>query len=167
MQPKKFARIGGTVMLILGLLALIPSLSSTITDDLPALRLETSYGWFLGLFAMNIINKLALIAFGILGIAAASSTTRSLPMSINFSRLVFYVMGAGAILGLIPATQTFFGYWPLFGGEVLVHAIFAGLGAYAGYSLTQKASRELRQTFPDLKAEDRKSANPDFKRKAS
>ena len=140
MHPRRYAMIGGIVMLALGLLALIPSLSQ-VTSELPPLKLETGYGLFLGIFAFNIVNKLVLIVFGIAGILSARSETRSLPASINWCRSVFFVMGAGAILGMIPSTNTFFGYWPLFGREIWAHAAFALIGAYFGYYFTSKVPK--------------------------
>ena len=50
-------------------------------------------------------------------------------------------MGLAAILGAIPATHTLFGFWPLYGADILVHGIFAILGAYYGYTLPHKASQ--------------------------
>lgn len=135
MDPRRFALIGGIVMLVFGVFALIAPGS---VDGLPALNQETSYGLFLGLFPMNVINKAALIIFGIAGIAAANAKFTSLPMSIHWSRAVLFVMGLLAIMGLIPQTNTLFGYAPLFRGEIVTHAIFALLGGYFGYALTSK-----------------------------
>jgi hypothetical protein len=140
MRPVKFAFWGGLVMLAVGLLALVPALSlSPFEAALPPLNVEASYGAFLGNFPMNIFNKGALILFGLLGVAFSYSPARSLPLSIKWSQSVFVVMGVAAVLGLISRTNTFFGYWPLFGGEVLMHGIFAALGAYFGYTLPAKA----------------------------
>lgn len=138
MAPRKYALIAGLIMLVMGVLALIPNLAGT-TEGLPVLKLEMSYGAFLGLFAMNIVNKLALIAFGAWGIAASRSS--SIMTSIKWSRAVFIVMGLGAVLGLFPATNTFYGYWPLFGAEVGLHALFSLLGAYFGYAYSSRLVR--------------------------
>jgi hypothetical protein len=135
MHPRKFAQIGGFILLTVGVIALIPALVGT-TDNLPDLKLDASYGLFLGIFPMNILTKLAMIIFGLAGIGAANAEYTSLPMSIWWSRIVFFVMGALAILGLFSSTNTLGGYWPLFGSEVAVHAVFAVLGAYFGYALT-------------------------------
>lgn len=131
MNTRKFALIGGSVMLFMGIFALAPPLS-TIPDWLPALKLELSYGLFLNLFPMNIVNKLALISFGIAGIIV-SQPKHSVQTSIYYSRTVFFVMGIAALLGLYRPLNTFFGYWPLFGAEIWSHAIFAVLGAYYGF----------------------------------
>ena len=137
MHPRMYALIGGIVMLAVGVLSLIPSLVGT-QATLPALNLDTSYGLFLNLFPMNIVNKVALILFGAAGIYASQASGRSLPMSILWSRVVFVVMGLAAIAGLFEATNTVYGYWPLFGNEVWAHGVFALLGAYFGFTLTSK-----------------------------
>ncbi len=142
MDARKFALFGGSVMLAMGLLALIPSFVGS-SYGLPLLTLDTSYGLFLGYFPMNIVNKSALIGFGVAGLIIASSDVNSVSRSISYSRAVFIVMGLGAVLGLIPQTATFFGYWPLFGAEILVHAIFALLGAYFGYAAGSRVHREM------------------------
>lgn len=137
-------------MLLIGIVSLIPGIEGSAVS-LPALTLDTSYGLFLGLFAMNIVNKVALILFGVAGIAVASMKFNSLPRSITWSRTVAIVMGIAAILGFIPQTNTFFGYWPLFGFEALAHAAFAIVGAYFGFALTHKANEEIKRD-PNLRA---------------
>ena len=138
MHPTRFAFWSGLVLFITGVLAFIPALSPG-TDSLPVLYVEDSYGVFLGLIAMNVFNKVALIFFGILGMVASSDVTNTaLPKSIFYSRLVFFTFGALAIMGLFPQTNTLFGYWPLFGGNVWFYALFAALGGYFGYALTAR-----------------------------
>lgn len=137
MHPRQFALYGGILMLLIGVVSLIPSWAGSV-ETLPELNIDTSYGLFLGLFPMNILNKIALIILGVAGIISAGSRFTSLPMSIQYSRLIFYVMGFAAILGIIPQTNTFYGYWPLFGGSIGLHAVFAVIGAYFGYALTSK-----------------------------
>jgi hypothetical protein len=128
-----FALYGGIAMLLMGFLALIPALSVVPYEGLPVLRIDYSYGMFLGFFPMNILNKIALMAFGVAGILVSREAARSYESSVLYSRAVFFVMGALAILGMFPLTNTLFGFWPLYGGEIFAHAIFAILGAYFGY----------------------------------
>ena len=139
MQPRKFALFGGIVMLALGLLAFIPQFSPISQFSLLPLDTNTAYGAFLGFIPMNVFNKMALILFGAVGILVSGFEYTSLPRSIQFSKAVFWVMGIAAILGLIPATQTLFGFWPLYGADVAVHALFAALGAYYGFAIPIKA----------------------------
>ena len=151
MYPKRFALFGGIVMLAMGLISLIPQLVGSI-EGLPVLNLDYSYGLFLGLFPMNLLNKITLITFGLAGIFSANEKFTNLPASIKFSRWTFYVMGTAAILGVIPQTNTLFGYFPLFGNEIWAHAAFAVLGAYYGFALTSR--------MPDQSKADKKFATP-------
>ena len=144
MQPRKFALIGGIVMLAMGILALIPDLYIYPQNvELPGLMVQSSYGYFLGFIPMNIFNKLGLVLFGLAGIAATRAPTTSLPKSITWSRWVCFVMAPLAILGLFPQTNTLGGYMPLFESQVWIYGIFALLGAYFGFALTTKAAREV------------------------
>ena len=131
MHIKNFALIGALIMMTMGLISFLPKMN--VTEGLPSLSINTSYGMFLDLFPMNIFNKLLLIAFGISGLSAYFTTKNTLHYSIVFSRVLFWIMGALSILGLFPQTNTLFGYWPLFGFEIIVHGIFALLGGYYGY----------------------------------
>jgi hypothetical protein len=146
MNPRRFSLYGGIVMLLLGLAALIPALSQT-SFVLPFLRINSSYGLFLGYFPMNIVNKLALLVFGIWGIAASSAPGTSLPASITFSRVVFVVMGLLCVLGFFRQTNTLYGYMPLFGNLIWVNGILAVMGAYFGYTLTSKADVGRKESF--------------------
>ena len=137
MHPKRFALIGGIIMLAVGVLALIPNFVG-LADGLPVLRVQESYGYFLGLVPMNIVNKLVLVFIGAAGIYSANERFTNLPASIHYSRWVFAIMGALAVLGLIPRTNTLFGYAPLFGYDIVVHAALAVVGAYFGFALTAK-----------------------------
>ena len=153
MHPKTYALVGGALMVLMAALSFLPALNQLPAEaGLPPLYVETSYGLFLNFFPMNIVNKVALLVFGIWGIAAASASTTALPRSINWSRWVFAVMGVGALLGIIPATNTVYGYWPLFGGEVWAHGIFAVLGAYFGFALPARAHKANE---PLLRNQDR------------
>lgn len=122
MKTRNFALYGGILMLILGVVALIPGLEGSAAS-LPALKVNTSYGDFFGVFPMNIFNKLALITFGVAGIAVSRADLFG--PSVKYAKVVFGVMGVLAVLGLIPATSTLGGYLPLFDGEVASHGIFA------------------------------------------
>jgi hypothetical protein len=133
MHPRSFAGVGGTILLIMGLLAFIPGLSTYPIDGLRPLNVETSYGYFFGLLAMNVVNKLTLVAFGIAGIMCARAPTHSIVKSINYSRVVFIAMGVLAIMGMFQATNSFFDLAPLWGNQIWFYGIFALCGGYCGY----------------------------------
>ena len=130
MHAKKFALVGGWIMLGLGIFALIPGLSSSAVLLMP-IRLNESYGLFFGLLPMNILNKAALIILGVVGLVVSSRESQS----IAYARTVAFITVVLAILGLFSATNTLGGYWPLYGGEVLFHAVLAAFAVYYGYSL--------------------------------
>lgn len=140
MSAKKFALYGGIVMFLMGLVALIPGLEGS-RAGLPELKLDTSYGAFLDLFPMNIINKIALLSFGIGGIAVSRIADKA--YAIHYSRLVFFVMGAAALLGIYDSTDTLFGYWPLYGGEIIAHALFAVLGGICGFIPSHHTKQQI------------------------
>ena len=122
MNSKKFALYGGIVMLILGVVSLIPGLEGS-TAGLPALKIDTSYGLFLNMFPLNIFNKVALIIFGIAGVFCGRN--ENMTYSWTYCSVVFFVFGLLSLLGLFPQTNTLDGMWPLYGGEVVAHGLFA------------------------------------------
>lgn len=137
MQPRKIALAFGLFNLIIGVLALVPSLTGS-SDGLPAIELSVSYGRFLDIFALNLMNKLALVAVGIAGIMASTSDVKVLVNVFRYFRAVCVLSLAMAILGLIPQTNTVFGLWPLFGeANVIASLVFAAVsGSYAYYLST-------------------------------
>ena len=140
MKTRIFTRTVGWAMLIMGLLALIPQFS-TFPESLPRLNLETSYGLFVNLFPMNIINKIALLAFGVAGIWV-SQPRNPIEMNIRYSKTLFAVMAIAALIGIYRPMNTLLGYWPLFGAEIWLHTVFAGFGAFFGYR--EKVKKPVR-----------------------
>lgn len=139
MNAKNFALVGGVVMLVIGALSLIPAFTG-LAFGLPILKIETSYGLFLGVFPLNIVNKAILIGLGMWGIAAASDPVLSIPRSISFSRWVFLLSAVFVVLGLFPQTNTLFGYAPLFGAGIWLHGVLALLGGVFGYSAVKRTA---------------------------
>jgi hypothetical protein len=136
MNARKFALAGGASMLAMGLTSLaFPTLSQSPREaGLPLLRVKKSYGKYLGLFPLNIFNKSALTVFGLAGILSYLADQRGgRPVTTYYSRTVFFAMAPLAVMGAIPKTRTLFGLWPLFGGEVVAHGLFAALGGYFGF----------------------------------
>jgi hypothetical protein len=83
MHPRQFALIAGIILLAMGVTSFIPALNSPA--ELPPLQLQTSYGLYLGLFPLNILNKLALVFFGVGGLMAYFSKN-ALPASVCVAR---------------------------------------------------------------------------------
>lgn len=132
-NTKRFALIGGMTMLGMGVTAFVPALSTPPrTARLPRLKVEASYGKFLGVFPLNVFNKAALTLFGVAGVIA--SQARSEKPAQVFARVVAFAMGPLALLGAIPRTKTLFGVLPLFGAEVAAHGTFAAVAAKVGFT---------------------------------
>lgn len=115
---KNYALFSGIVMLILGVMSFV---MPGQVDTLDFLKVNAAYGNFLTYIPMNVFNKMALIFFGTAGILCSSRDS----FSLAWTKVVFVVMGVLAVLGAIPQTSTLFGYMPLWGGEIFVHAIFS------------------------------------------
>ncbi|NVB81360.1 MAG: DUF4383 domain-containing protein [Kofleriaceae bacterium] len=142
-SSKTFALVGGAAMLGMGIASFVPQLSvAPRKAGLPRLDIETSYGKFLGVFPLNVFNKVALTVFGAAGIAV--SQLESERPAMLYARAVAFAMGPLAVLGAIPRTRTLFGKWPLFGAEVVAHGAFAAAGAVTGFrgnGVRQRARR--------------------------
>ncbi len=135
MSPRIFALWGGIAMIVVAALAFFVPGSM---NGLPPLMIENSYGLFLGLIPMNIINKAALVIVGLMGIYSAFAANVELPRSKWYSRSVMLLMGLLTVLGLIPETNTLFGYWPLFGGNIVFYAAVGLVAAFYGFALTSR-----------------------------
>lgn len=128
-QVQMFARIFGTIFIVVGILGFIPGLVQYIPDT-TGLMVDTGYGYLLGLFPVNIVHNLVHLGFGVWGVLAA----RDFAMSILYAQVSAVAYGALALLGLIPATSTLFGLAPIYGVDVLLHAATAAVAAYFGFA---------------------------------
>lgn len=143
MTAKNFALYGGSLMLAIGIISLIPGLEGDRTG-LPALELNTSYGLFANLFPMNIVNKIVFAFVGVAGILIYK--VNDLYAWIHYSRFVFFYLGLLAILGLSSGTNTLGGYYPLFGNTVVLNALFALAGGYFGFLWYRKETHDHTHT---------------------
>jgi hypothetical protein len=150
MHPKNFALVIGIIYFALGVLGFIPGLVANPADiamyGANAVS-DPGYGLLFNIFPVNAVLNIIYILLGIGGIAAYSSKYRSLPASINYSRVLFAVAGILSILGMIYATSTGFGFAPLFGNNIWLNGFASLLGAYFGYRLTSEVE-EPRTDVP-------------------
>lgn len=140
MFSKSFALFGGVLMLVIALWSLIPGQQGP-NAALPFLKVQASYGLFLGLLPMNIFNKVALLVFGTAGLICSHQKTDL--FSIHYAKVVFFVFGVLAIAGLIPATNTLGGLWPLFGSEIVAHGFFALIAGGCAVADTRGSTRPV------------------------
>lgn len=128
MNTRTFALIFGIVFLLIGASGFIPGMLQPGTAD-PGLTMTHGYGDALGLFPVNTLHNIVHIIFGIWGIMAYKSYGGSR----SYFRVVALVYGLLTILGLLEPTRTTFGFIPLYGNDVWLHALLALVAAYFGW----------------------------------
>ena len=140
MNTQLFARIYGIVFLIVGVGGFIPGL--TQPHEHPGLTVEAASGMELGLFPVNVLHNIVHLAFGVWGLVAS----RGFDASRLYARSVAVIYALLTVLGLIPATNTVFGLVPIYGHDVWLHALLAGVAAYFGFVLRETKSGVARAT---------------------
>ena len=128
MNTRTFALIFGIVFLVIGAGGFIPGINQTAVPD-PALKMTDGFGHELGLFPVNILHNIVHLLFGIWGILAY----RSYGGARTYFRVVAIVYGLLTIMGLLEPTRTTFGFIPIYGNDVWLHAVLALVAAYFGW----------------------------------
>jgi hypothetical protein len=118
MRIRPAALIFAVLFLITGVGAFIPGLVTPETGHHPGL---VPHGRFLGLFPTNTLHNALHIGFGIWGVLAwrTAGAARFYLGAIAMGYLLL------AAMGLSRTFSTFFGYMPLYGHDVWLHAILA------------------------------------------
>ena len=145
---QKFTLAIGIAYVLIGTIGFIPALVSQPESLEPVVRqygIASQYGYALGLFPVNAPLNVIHITVGVFGIVAAISLDSARFLSGQIG-IYFSLLG---LLGLIPVANTFFGLFPLFGMDVLLHGITGLLGIYFGFfatpSLLKLFKRELEE----------------------
>jgi len=121
MNTRTAALLFGIVFLVVGFLGFMPS---PPPPDAPPLTVEHGHGLALGLFPVNTVHNVVHLLFGVIGLAAwASGHWR------GYFQLLAVSYALLAVLGLNAATHTTFGFVPIWGADVYLHAAIA-LGAF-------------------------------------
>ncbi len=129
MAIRYFAIAAGVVYALVGLMGFVPGINVDGPPDAPPLAVNTSYGYLLGLFPVNVLHNLVHLAIGAWGIYGYS---RGIPGSRAFARGLTVVYALFAVMGLIPGLNTTFGLVPIYGHDVWLHALLAIVAAYIG-----------------------------------
>lgn len=126
MNARTFALIFGIVFLAVGILGfgIVPGVLQEQTGS----GMQAS-GMLLGLFHVNTLHNIIHILFGLWGLVAS----RSLGGAVGYFKAVAVIYALLAILGLIAATATGFGYVMLGGYNVYLHAALAVVAAIIGF----------------------------------
>lgn len=129
MRTSTFALIFGIAYLLAGLMGLIPAFLRPPAPDAPPTTFTLLYGQLLGLFPVNILHTLVHLAIGVWGLMAWRGSAHPLV----FARSLAILYGVLAVAGLIPGLNTMFGFIPLHGHDVWLHAGSAAIAAYFGW----------------------------------
>ena len=129
MKTTTFALIFGIAYLAAGLLGLIPAALMPPPPDAPPTSFTLLYGYLLGLFPVNVLHSAVHLAIGFWGIAASRDPTGAKV----YGRSLAILYGALAVMGLIPGLNNVFGFIPLHGHDVWLHAGTAAIAAYFGW----------------------------------
>jgi hypothetical protein len=124
MSTRNFALIFGIVFIAAGIAGFVPSLVYPPEGGDPH-----GHGLLLGLFPVNTLHNAIHLLFGLWGLAAS----RSAAGAVTYARGVAIIYAVLAVCGLIPATAEGFGYVPLYGKDVWLHAALALVAAYFGW----------------------------------
>lgn len=157
MRTATFALFFGIAYLSGGILGLIPEALTPPPADAPPLRLALLYGYFLGLFPVNVLLSAIHVATGIWGVVAwqADHIGRRVRSPRVYARALAIFYGALAVIGIIPGMNTFFGMLPLHGHDVWLHAGTAAIAGYFGW----RAATELERRA-SVKVDRRENIEP-------
>ena len=135
MTTQHFAMIMGIVYVLVGILGIIPGVTTPPAVGAPDLVVNTGYGYVLGLFPVNILHNFVHLGIGIWGLSAY----RSMMGAKGFAQGLAIFYGVLAVMGLIPVLNTTFGLIPIFGHDIWLHAVTAAAAAYFGYAVAPAA----------------------------
>ncbi len=129
MKTTTFALIIGIAYLGAGVLGLIPAALMPPPPDAPPTTFTVLYGYLLGIFPVNVLHTAVHLAIGFWGLMV----WRRLQDAKVFLRTLAILYGALAVMGLVPGLNNVFGFIPLHGHDVWLHAGTAALAAYFGW----------------------------------
>jgi hypothetical protein len=126
---QNFALLFGIVYALVGVLGFVPGFLQPTPAEAPGLVVTSSYGYLLGIFPVNALHNLVHIVTGLIGIVGsrASNSARL------YSRCVAIVFGVLTIMGFVPGLNTTLGLIPLFGADVMLHALTTLAASYFGW----------------------------------
>jgi hypothetical protein len=117
------------VFLAIGVAGFIPGITQPHSH--PDVRLTAGLGTVLGLFPVNVLHNAAHLLFGVWGLIASRSdgASRGYGKAVAISYALLTVMGLITAMNL----HTAFGFVPLYGHDIWLHALLAAVGAYFGF----------------------------------
>lgn len=137
---RRFALVYGIVFLLVGIAGFIPGLTQPHSH--PDVMVTAGLGLVLGLFPVNVIHNAAHLLFGVWGLMASRSDSASR----GYAKVVAVAYALLTVMGLISAMRlyTAFGFTPLYGHDIWLHAVLAAGGAYFGFMRPLEQARVPR-----------------------
>lgn len=129
MNTRTFALVFGIVFLLVGAAGFLPGVTLMPPYSHPDVHIDKLFGYEFGLFPVNVLHSLVHLLFGVWGLFVY----RSLAGAKLYAKSVAIIYAVLTVMGLIPALDTTFGLIPLFGHDVWLHALLAGVAAYFGF----------------------------------
>ena len=134
MSTRTFALIFGIVFLAVGLAGFVPALVQPLHAGHPPVDPEG--GQLLGLFPINAVHNAVHVLFGLWGLLAS----RSAAGAVTYARGVAIIYALLTVAGFVPNLNTLFGYAPLYGNDIWLHALLALVAGYFGWAHRQSAT---------------------------
>ncbi len=127
MYTRYFTLGMGILFILAGIGGFLPFITTHAPHDAPHLHVDTNYGYLLGLYPINIIHNLVHMVFGVIGIAIY----RQYKFARAYAQVLAISLAVLTIVGIVAPTG--FGYIPLFGHDIWLHALEAILAGYLGF----------------------------------
>ncbi len=119
----------GFAYIIFGISGILPNSSYPVPDSFPTLIIGARYSVYFAVFPINIMLTYLHWLVGLWGVLAY----HSLDNSYAYAKIVGIGYLVLAIFGLIPFLNTFFGWMPLFGNNIWLHALTGAILVYFGF----------------------------------
>ena len=119
----------GVVFLLVGVLGFVPVALTHPAGGEHGVQMHTSERYLLGLFHVNALHSAVHILFGVLGILMS----RHLSTAGLYCQIVCAAYALLAVIGLAPALDTVFGFIPIHGHDVWLHAVIAIVAGHFGF----------------------------------
>lgn len=129
MSIRTFATVAGLLYIGAAILGFFPGVTLPPPTHAPPLVVDSGYGYLLGLFPVNVLHNFVHLGIGIWGLISAKSAIKSRQFAIGIA----WIYGLLAVIGFIPSLHTLFGFVPLFGHNIWLHAGTAAIAAYFGF----------------------------------
>ena len=129
MKAPAIARVLGIAFIAAGVLGFVPYVTLPAGLTAEWVTLNADYGFLVAIFPVNAVHDALHLLLGIWGLAASGTFAGA----VRYCRAIAWIYIGLTVLGAIPITNTLFGVAPIYGWDVLLHAVVALLALYGGY----------------------------------